>query len=144
MIECDRKFTKRINHTKLMLEHFWSRWKKDYLLSLWAHVAHYKRGSSQHPSINDIVIVYEEKQPRQRWRMGKIVENIESKDKNIRSAKVLFGKTKTVVTRPINRLYPVDLKEFNPAVQNEVEINERTKTRRKAAVIADLKWKFLQ
>ena len=34
MIERDRKFTKRINQTKLMLEHFWSRWKKDYLLSL--------------------------------------------------------------------------------------------------------------
>ena len=67
-----------------MLEHFWSRWKKDYLLLLLrAHVTRYKRGRSQHPSINDIVIVYEEKQPLQRWRMGKIVELIESKDKNI-------------------------------------------------------------
>ena len=30
MTECNQKFTKHINHIKLMLEHFWSRWKKDY------------------------------------------------------------------------------------------------------------------
>ena len=126
-----------------MLEYFWSRWEKDYLLSLRAHVTHYKRGRSQPPSINDIVIVYEEKQPRQRWRMGKIVELKESK--SIRSAKVLIEKTQNVVTRPINCLYPAEFsEEFNPAVQNEMEINERTKTRRKATVIADLKGKFLQ
>ena len=65
-IECDIKFTERINHIKLMLEHVWSRWKKDYPLSLRADVRHYKRGRSQHPSINDIVIVYGEKQKRQR------------------------------------------------------------------------------
>ena len=77
--------------------------------------------------------------------MGKIVELIESKDKNIRSAKVLIGKTQNVVIRPINRLYPVEFsEEFNPAVQNLVEINECTKARRKAAVAADLKRKFLQ
>ena len=76
--------------------------------------------------------------------MGKIDEFVESKDKNIRSAKVLIGKTKKVVTRSINRLYPVKFsEEFNPAVQNEVEINERTKTRRKAAVLRDLKRKFI-
>ena len=144
-IECNKKFTKRINHIKLMLEHFWSIWIKDYLLSLRAHVMHYKRGRSEHPSINDIVIVYEEKQLRQRWRMGKIAELVESKDKNIRSAKVLIGKTQNVVTRPINRLYSVEIsEEFNSAVQNKMQINERTKIRRKAAVTADLKQKFLQ
>ena len=104
--------------------------EKKLFIILRAHVIHYKRGRAQHPSINDIVIVYKEKQPRQRWRMGKIVELIECKD-NIRSAKILIGKTQKLVTRPINRLYPVEFsEEFNPTLQNEVEINERTKTRR--------------
>ena len=49
-IECDKKLTKRINHIKLMLEHFWSRWKKDYLLSLREHVTHNQGRCSQHPS----------------------------------------------------------------------------------------------
>ena len=43
-----------------MLEHFWSRWKKYYFLSLREHITHYKGRRSQHPSINDIVIAYEE------------------------------------------------------------------------------------
>lgn len=56
--------------------------------------------------------------------MGKTVELIESKGKSIRSAKVLIGKTQN-------------------EVENKVEINEPTKTRGKAVVIADLKRKFL-
>ena len=64
--------------------------------------------------------------------MGKIVELVESKDKNTRSAKFLIGKIQNVATRPITRLYPVEFsEEFNPAIQNKVEIIERTKTRRK-------------
>ena len=75
--------------------------------------------------------------------MCKIVEFIESKDKNI--PELLIGKTQNVVRRPINHLYPAEFSEkFDRAVQNEVEINERTKTRRKAAVTADLKQKFIQ
>ena len=104
------------------------------------HLTNYKRGHSQHFTI---IIVYEEKQPQQPWQMCKIVEFIESKDKNI--PELLIGKTQNVVRRPINHLYPAEFsEEFDRAVQNEVEINERTKTRRKAAVPADLKQKFIQ
>ena len=78
--------------------------------------------------------------------MCKIVDFIESKDKNI--PELLIGKTQNVVRRPINHLYPVEFScaklNSDCAVQNEVEINERTKTRRKAAVTADLKRKFIQ
>lgn len=91
-----------------MLELFWSRCKKDYLLSLRVRVTHYKRGHSQYPNIRDIVIDYEGKKPRQSRRMGKTVELIESKGKSIRSAKVLIGKTQN-------------------EVENKVEINEPTK-----------------
>ena len=107
------------------------------------HLTHYKGKHSQNPSINDIVIVYEEKQPRQRWRLGKIVELIERKDKNIRSAKILIGKTQNFFTRPIISLYPVEFsEEFNPVIQSDMETNERTKTRKNTAVIADLKRTF--
>lgn len=108
MIECDKELTKHISHIKLMLELFWSRCKKDYLLSLRVRVTHYKRGHSQYPNIRDIVIDYEGKKPRQSRRMGKTVELIESKGKSIRSAKVLIGKTQN-------------------EVENKVEINEPTK-----------------
>ena len=80
-----------------MLEHFWLRWTKDYLLSLREYTTSHKAKGSQQPSINDIVIIYDEKQPRQRWRLGKIIELVKSKDKNIRSAKVLIGRTKMLL-----------------------------------------------
>ena len=145
-IECDKKFTKRINHIKLMLEHInvWSRWEKDYILLLQEHVTNYKGRRSQHTSINETVIVYKGKQPRKCQRMSKIVELIESKDKKIRSSKILIGKTQNV-TKLINRLHPVEFsEEFNSTIQNEVATNERTKTRRNAALMADLKRKFYQ
>lgn len=67
--------------------------------------------------------------------MGKIVELIESKDKNIRLAKFLIGKAKIVVTRPIHCLCPLEFsEEFHSAVQNEVKINELTKTKKNSSL----------
>ena len=59
------------------------------------------------PSVNDIVLIYQEKQPRQLWRLGRIIELITSNDNEIRHEKVIVGKTKNIIDRPINCLYPL-------------------------------------
>ena len=45
------------------------------------------------------MLIYEEKQPPKHWRLGRVLEVIESKDNNVRGAKVLIGKSKQVITR---------------------------------------------
>ena len=89
------------------------------------------------------MLIYEEKQPRQHWRLGRVLEVIESKDNNIRGAKVLIGKSKQVITRPINKLYPIEeTNERNENTKESIILNEQ-RPKREAAVIADIKRKFL-
>ena len=90
--------------------------------------------SSLHLSINDIVIIDEKINHAD---VGGWLK--ESKDKNVRSTKVVIGKIKNTVTRLITCLYPVEFcEEFSPTVKNEVE-RRRSKTGRNTAVIVHLK-----
>ena len=54
---------------------------------------------------NGIVLLYKEKQPRQKWLLGKFVDLIPSQDGRAREARVIFGKSRNTVGRPANRLY---------------------------------------
>ena len=94
--------------------------------------------SSLHLSINDIVIIDEKVN---HVDVGGWLK--ESKDKNVRSTKVVIGKIKNTVTRLITCLYPVEFcEEFSPTVKNEVE-RRRSKTGRNTAVIVHLKKKII-
>ena len=104
--------TKRMKYIETVINHFWQRWRSEYLVSLREHSKKFKKGNKLIPQVNDIV--HEDKQPPQSWRLGKIVELIPSKDAQIRGAKILIGKSKSIISRPVNKLYPVEYaNEFN-------------------------------
>ena len=67
-----------------------------------------RKNERNEPKINDVVIVEEDKTPRSTWNLGKIVELCPSRDKKIRAVKILIGKTKNVIKRPVNKLYPIE------------------------------------
>ena len=92
------------------------------------------------PSINDIVMVFEETRPRNKWMLGRVVEIINGHDGKTRGVKIMMGKTKTVITRPVNKVYPLELVAKNDELRKENE--QRDRPRRQAAIIADLKQKF--
>ena len=46
--------------------------------------------------------IFEEKQPRQKWLLGRINEMICSSDDAVRAAKVYLGGMKRIFERPIN------------------------------------------
>ena len=69
--------TKQMVYLSRVLDHFWGRWKKDYLLELRNSHRH---TPNKHPAdpinIGDIVIVQETDQPRGFWRLAKIEDLI--------------------------------------------------------------------
>jgi len=138
----DVNVSKRSKHINLILQHFWSRWSLEYLTSLRDISINMKNSASKQPNLNDIVIIYEDKQPRNNWRIGKIVELIKSKDNQIRGAKVLVAKTKNIIDRPINRLYPVECANDFKAENKDNRVNNNIRPKRNAAIIADIKRKF--
>ena len=104
-------------------------------------------------------LIFEEKQPRQHWKLGRIVELIISNDKEVRSAKLFVGKSKRYINRPINRLYPIEYKidndncerikqdeeQFDNVIENLSESfdNKLMKNRREAAKLADIRLRYL-
>ena len=57
---------------------------------------------------DDIVLSYEEKQPRKKWLLGKTVDFTPIQDGQARGARVLLGRSRNTVDRPVNRLYPLE------------------------------------
>ena len=101
---------RRVKQLECMLEYFWGIWRTEYLTSLRDR----HTSSKAKPSIvaaGDIVLVYEKKQPRHMWKLGRVLEVKRSRDGAIRSAKVLLGSTKITVERPVNKLYPIERRE---------------------------------
>ena len=77
----------------------------------------YKQTNKTKSSINDIVIVFEEKQPRNKWMLGRVVELINGYDGKTRGVKIMMGKTKTVINRPVNKVYSLELVEENEEIR---------------------------
>ena len=76
------------------------------------------------PEVGDVVLIYEEKSPRHRWPLGRIIEKITSGDGQVRGAKVFVGKTKVVIERAINQLYPIE--RINEFETNDNQIYDNT------------------
>ena len=109
-VDIDKKeecITKRYKYMKYLIAHFWERWRKDYVLALRERQRYRKKQNGPLPSIDDVVIVYEEKQPRQNWLLGRITGLLAGTDGKIRGAKVKLGRTKNI-KRPVDQLYPIE------------------------------------
>lgn len=128
--------SRRVKHLNNTLNQFWRRWKHEYLIKL--------RESHQHNSsastgtkiaVGDLVMVYNEKQTRGFWKMGKVENLIVGRDEKVRGAtlRVSSGNGKSsVLQRPIALLYPLEINckgttvtisEGETAVQNEERLD---------------------
>lgn len=109
------KAEKRVRYLRTLKEHFWLRWKREYLLEL--RNAHRQRNKRQKGNIRvgDVVVIHDDNVKRVNWKLGKVERLIEGKDGAIRGAVVrkLTDKTGvyTEIRRPVQKLYPVELSD---------------------------------
>ena len=122
-----------------ILQHFWQRWRTEYLTQL--HETHRnlsRRSNSPLINVDDVVLIHEELLPRSRWRVGRVKELIYGHDNLARGALVKTPHGPDL-KRPVNKLIPV---EYNASKKEDQEPDVTVK-RREAAVIGELKRKFL-
>ena len=101
--------SRRLKYMETVILHFWNRWRTEYLTSLREYQSSQNaRKLSRIPELNHIVIIKDDKLPRHQWLLGRIIELIKGKDNEIRAVKLLVGKTRSVIDRPINLIYPID------------------------------------
>ena len=96
--KCDLK-------VRLLLDHFWRKWKEEYLKAL-RERDNSLIGKNVKISLGDVVIICEDT-PRSMWQIGKVVELLNSKDSIVRAVKL---KTKNgVVSRPVIKLLLLEI-----------------------------------
>lgn len=107
----DSYVKRRWKQTQYLVDLFWSRWKKEYLVLLQQRQKWYLRTESHQKG--DLVLVVDENSPRNQWQLGRIEETLAGSDGNVRSAKVKVSRCKnsdqtdfnfTIVERPIVKL----------------------------------------
>ena len=96
-----------------LLNMFWRMWRNEYLLSLRERTQRkLKSGRKQShftPNIGDVVLVKDDL-PRGCWRIEKVVNLVQSRDRYVRSAKVSMPSGRNI-GRPINLLFPIEVSE---------------------------------
>ncbi|KAM7282199.1 uncharacterized protein ISCGN_002349 [Ixodes scapularis] len=99
--------TRRWLHRQQLLDQFWRRWRKEYLLQL--RSAHRSPETRTNDLQNgDLVLVHEDKTPRLMWKTGRIETVQLGRDNHVRSCLVRLPSGVTL-RRPVQLLYPLEL-----------------------------------
>ena len=102
-----------------VVESFWLVWHREYLDGLREIRSCRKVGKeASQIRVGDVVVIEEDEVPRHRWNLGVVVELLERSDGYVRGAKVKVGKTENIIRRPVNRLYPTEVRWSDAREQN--------------------------
>ena len=156
--------TRRMRHLSQILEHFWKRWRNEYLSGLRESHCYGRKSKPAGTSIaiGDIVLIYDPSQPRTLWRIGRVVKLLPGLDGAVRGAslQVRSSTRSTLIQRPIQKLYLLESSmsfdpnsvtdsEFQPTVRlthsdDETQSSEtESRPRRVAAQVARYRLKEL-
>ncbi|GBL92650.1 hypothetical protein AVEN_123814-1 [Araneus ventricosus] len=102
-----KELIKRYFYREKILNNFWKRWKREYILQLKGANLNKNVNVKTEFNVNDIVLIGEEKVPRQLWKLGKVIDVHKGRDSKVRSATI---KTSTgIIKRPIQLLYNLEI-----------------------------------
>ncbi len=103
--------TKRWRRVQYLVEQFWSRWKREYLMNISTRQKWHT--TRRNLKVDDLVIIKEDT-PRNQWHLGRVVETKKESDGLVRRVKVLVGERTSVkqdrptkpriIERPIQKL----------------------------------------
>lgn len=104
----------RMKYFDILLNHFWKRWRSEYLIELRDAHRHSPLKHNQSRRINkgDVVLIHDEELPRGQWRLGVVESLFKGIDGFIRGVSVRThspGGQITTLKRPIQRLYPLEV-----------------------------------
>ena len=138
---------KRVRYLNTVIDHFWQRWRNEYLAELRnAHKGSKKTVEKAEVEVGDIVLVHDENHPRSFWRIGRIKNLVSSTggDGQSRGAVVQVtskGGKVTTLRRPLQLLYPLEinckLTEESEEVNDVQEPTESARPRRRSAIAGE-------
>ncbi|XP_065189425.1 uncharacterized protein LOC135820049 [Sycon ciliatum] len=107
------KVTRMWKRQQIQLDVAWNVWEDEYLPALReASMSQHRQSRSsipRTPTVGEVVVIQETGQPRGSWRLGRVVEILPGVDGQVRAVKLKTAKSKAVLSRPISKLYPLEL-----------------------------------
>lgn len=106
----------RVKHLNNILNHFWRRWRTEYLSTLrevHAHIMKKQNADGSSPiSEGDVVIVKDDHLPHGQWKLAVVQETLKGRDGLTRAAVVRVtasDRQHSTLKRPIQLLYPLEV-----------------------------------
>ena len=96
----DLSCRRRWRQAQTMCDHFWRRWRKEYLPTL--SVRHKWKTEQRNLKTGDLVIVVQDNAPRSSWTLGRVVRPVPGTDGRVRAAEVRTSRG--IYTRPVAKL----------------------------------------
>ena len=106
--EADIYARKRWRTVQQLANHFWQRWKTEYIQTLQSRQKWVK--NKPNLKLGSIVLIKNESNTRNEWPLARVVECIVSSDQQVRSAKLLLGNRRSptrsdqYLIRPVSKL----------------------------------------
>ena len=107
--------TSRVRHLNNLLNHFWKRWRTEYLSCLrevHSQPSRKTQGERAVIATGDVVIVKDEHIPRGQWKLGVVQEVLTGCDGLVRAAVVRVAgsdRQQSTLRRPVQLLYPLEI-----------------------------------
>ena len=121
---------KRMRLLNTVIEHFWKRWSKEYLVDLRENHKVKTKQRIFTIEAGDVVLVHEENVKRNKWKLGRIDEVIYGSDGVARGAVLSTSQGDGKIRRPLQKLYPLELKEGldvsykDPSIEDKDGLND--------------------
>ena len=108
------QLTKRVKHLSSVLNHFWRRWRSEYLNELRESHRYSAKKTPHHPHVSkgDVVIVHDNTLPRGLWKREWIQEVLTGRNGLPRGALVRVAsrnRRQILLRRPLQLLYPLEI-----------------------------------
>ena len=114
---------RRAKHLSNVLNHFWRRWSKEYLLELRdAHRQKHSTSTSTTVKVGD-VLVHDQDHPRGFWKMAKVQKLIIGRDGQTHGAvlKVVDKNGRhSTLQRPVQRIYPLGVTQSETDTESDI------------------------
>ena len=122
--------TNRYKYLQSVIDHYWNRFSKEYLLELHEHHLYNHKGNYDEMCkllVGDVVLIRDDSFKRMEWKRGKVEELISGDDKKVRGAllKVHHNGKTSYIKRPLQRIVPLEVqKEKIMNSENEIINND--------------------
>jgi hypothetical protein len=119
----------RMRHLNNILDHFWTRWKKEYLLELREchRHPHQTRGSDK-INVGDVVVVHEDGKHRGFWKLGRVEKLLVGQDGESRGAVVKVHQKEghcILLRRPVQKLFPIEVNSADTCEDEILNVEDR-------------------